>query len=321
MMVASHLRAFVRSRARRLLSRAEDTPDGARPLSSQDYWTGYNVTAHRRFASKEESLAYFDWRTRQYYDYLTYMPVAGFDDKTVLDYGCGPGHDLVGFAAHSPGVRLIGVDVSPTSLEQARERLSLHGNTPSLLHIDERAERLPIGTASVDHVHCSGVLHHVPEPVAVLRELARVLKPGGRLRLMVYNYDCVWLHLFAAYLYRLKDPEAAGLSVREAFKRVTDSPACPISHAWTPANVRAMAQEAGLAARHLGNAVSVRELAILPQRFDAILDLKLERAHRDVLLGLTFDARGVPYYQGHAAGIDGCYELAHDTQTSQPVAG
>jgi SAM-dependent methyltransferase len=285
----------------------------AGPMTSQDYWTGYNVTDHRRYAGAAESRAAFDWRCAQYYDYLALMPVSGFDGLTVIDYGCGPGHDLVGFATQSPGASLIGLDVSSTSLDQARSRLQLHGVQPDLRQIDERDAALPLPTASVDHIHCSGVLHHVPDPVMVLREFRRILRPGGRVRLMVYNYDSVWLHLFAGWLYPARHPEARGLALRDVFRRVTDSPDCPISHAWTPADVAAMAREAGLAVNHLGNAVSVREVAILPERFDAILDPALAPEHRDFLLGLTFDPRGVPHAGSHAAGLDGCYELSLDS--------
>jgi SAM-dependent methyltransferase len=300
------LRAFAKAQ---LKKRTGKTTSPAAPLSSQDYWTGYNVTDHRRFANAAESLAYFDWRSTQYYDYLTHMPVKNLNGLTVLDYGCGPGHDLVGFAAYSPGATLIGMDVSRTSLDQARERLALHDAKAMICPIDERDARLPLESASVDYIHCSGVLHHVPDPVGVLRELRRLLRPDGRMRLMIYNYDSIWLHLFAAYLYGHKHPDAAGLSLKDAFRRITDSPDCPISHAWTPADVLSMAEAAGLHARHIGNAVSVREVDILPRRFEAILDPALGAEHRHFLLGLTFDNRGVPYFNGHAAGLDGCYEL------------
>jgi hypothetical protein len=127
---------------------------------------------------------------------------------------------------------------------------------------------------------------------------------------MVYNYESVWLHLYAAYMIRFTRPDGRGLTVREAFRRSTDTEECPISEAWTPDEVTAMCAAAGFTCRHLGNAVSVRELAILPTRFDAILNLNLEEEHRRFVLDLTFDARGVPYRGNKAAGIDACYELA-----------
>lgn len=300
-----------------------DTPRP--PLRSQEYWSQYNVTEHRTFASREESLRWFHWRTEQYYDYLRYMPVSGQDGKVVLDYGCGPGHDLVGFSERSKPARLVGIDVSKPSLEEAAKRLALHAAEAELLHVDEDAPRLPLPDASVDHVHSSGVLHHVPDPVRVLRELRRVLRPDGRMRLMIYNRDCIWFHLFSAYTVRftqnVRAPAGGRLTVEDAFRRSTDTADCPISHAWTPADVAMLAAQAGFRARHLGNAVSVREVAILPERFDAILDPELEDEHRRFLLGLTFDARGVPFSGEHAAGIDGCYELAPDASATRGAVG
>ena len=306
--------ARVLTRKARDLMGLAAAPVGTARLTSQDYWSGYNVTEHRQFKSAEESLTYFHWRSKQYYDYLKLMPVAGLDGKTVLDYGCGPGHDLVGMAVFSPGANLIAMDVSAPSLEQARDRLALHqskqgGGEARFIRIDENDTRLPLDSVSIDHIHCSGVLHHVPDPQQVLHEFNRILRPGGSIRLMIYNYDSVWLHLFAAYLYRMKQPDAAGLSLAEAFRRVTDTPQCPISHAWKPTDVEAMARSAGLISRHVGNAVAANEMVILPKRFEAIMAPDLEEEHRDFLLGLTFDERGLPRSGQHVAGLDGCYEL------------
>jgi len=280
-----------------------------RPRTSQEFWSTYNVTEHRRFRDRDESLRYFWWRSEQYFDYLEHMPVEGQDGKVVLDYGCGPGHDLVGFVEYSRPSRIIGMDVSPSSLSEARDRLGLHGAQPELMRIDEGTARLPLPDASIDYVHCSGVLHHVPDALAVLREFRRVLRPGGQSRIMVYNYESVWLHLYAAHMLRSAEPDGSRRTVREAFRRSTDTEDCPISEVWTPAQVSDMAIQAGFACRHLGNAVSVHELVILPRRFDAILNVDLEAEHRRFLLGLSFDRRGVPYQGDRAAGIDGCYLL------------
>jgi SAM-dependent methyltransferase len=277
--------------------------------TSQEFWSAYNVTEHRRFRDRDESLRYFDLRSEQYFDYLEHMPVKGQDGKVILDYGCGPGHDLVGFAEYSKPSRLIGMDVSAASLREAAERLALHGARPEMVRISESVARLPLPDASVDYVHCSGVLHHVPDPVAVLKELRRVLRPDGQGRIMVYNYESIWLHLHAAHMLRFTHPNGRPPTVREAFRRSTDTEDCPISEAWTPAQVSEMSAQAGFACRHLGNAVSVHELVILPKRFDAIVSPDLEEEHRRFLLGLTFDRRGLPYWGDKAAGIDACYLL------------
>ncbi len=284
-------------------------PSPTRPQTSEQFWSVCNVTGHRRFRSRDESLRYFWWRSDQYVDYLEYMPVASQDGKVVLDYGCGPGHDLVGFAEYSRPARLIGMDVSLASLGEAEERLAFHAARAELVHVREDAARLPLPDASVDYIHCSGVLHHVPDPFRVLREFRRVLRPDGRARVMVYSYESVWLHLNAAYIIRFTQPEGRRLSLREAFRRSTDGEDCPISEAWTPAEVSDMCAQAGFACRHLGNGVSVYEISILPRRFDAIQHPELEEEHRRFLLGLAFDPRGVPYREDKAAGIDGCYLL------------
>jgi SAM-dependent methyltransferase len=290
-------------------ARADARSGPAHAQSAEDFWSAYNVTGHHRFRDRAESLRYFDWRSEQYFDYLDYMPVAGQDGKVVLDYGCGPGHDLVGFVEYSKPTRLIGIDVSRASLREAEERLGLHGAHPTLIHVTEDTARLPLDDASIDYVHCSGVLHHVPQPERVLAEFRRVLRSTGQARLMVYNYESLWLHLYAAHIIRFTRRNGGTLTVREAFRRSTDTEDCPISEAWTPADVVAMGARAGFACRHLGNAVSVHELAILPRRFEAILNLQLEEEHRRFLRELTFDTRGVPYRASRAAGIDGCYML------------
>src|SRR5262249_4512482 len=99
---------------------------------SAEHWTRHNVTQHRRFASAAESLAYLHWRNDQYPGYIELMPVDRVTGMTVLDFGCGPGNDLVGFSQYSKPRHLIGVDVSPSSLAEARERLKLHGVSAEL---------------------------------------------------------------------------------------------------------------------------------------------------------------------------------------------
>lgn len=279
----------------------------ASKFGSAAYWSVYAV-AEKEFTSREESLNHFYWRSDQYLNYLDLMPVNGFDGKVVLDYGCGPGNDIIGFIEKSKPLRLIGADVSGRSLEMARKRVAIHGGEVEFVKLDENNTILPIPSNSVDYIHSSGVLHHVHKLEPTLLELFRVLKPGGQLRVMVYNYNSIWFHLNTAYLERLNLPSfGAGRSLYDIFKATTDGKECPISRVYKPDEFLEIVQGVGFNGTYLGAAISMHELKILDRRFDAILDIRFEKEHRDFLLELTFDNKNIPSYKGNVAGIDACF--------------
>ena len=280
--------------------------------SSQEYWTEHNVTSHATFSSISQSLEYLEWRNSQYLGYIDLMPVSGFDDKVIVDYGCGPGHDLVGFISSSRPARLIGMDVSRTSLVEAKARVDLHGGSVDLMHIDEDEQRLPLSDASVDVIHSSGVLHHTKDPSRILREFRRILKPGGFAQVMVYNYDSIWLHLYVAYHRMILNNLVGDGSLTDAFRSSTDGPDCPISDCYTPNQFLELARDSGLIGSFRGAAISVHEMRQLPKRWDALEDRRLNLESRRFLSKLMIDNRGVPTYRGAVAGVDGCFELRVD---------
>jgi SAM-dependent methyltransferase len=280
-----------------------------RSRANVEYWSGFNVTLHHRFTSPAESLEYFHWRNQQYPGYIDLMPVTGQGGKVVLDYGCGPGHDVIGFGVYSAPTRLLAADISPTSLAEAEHRSRLHGLNVEFIRIDERENSIPVEPGSVDYIHTSGVIHHAADAEKVLRELKRVLSPHGRMRVMVYNYASLWLHLYVAYIVRIKQGGYPGLDLRQAFAKTTDSESCPISNVYTPAEFLSLARRCGFDGRFLGAAISVHELKLFPERFEAISDRRLPAEHRDFLSGLEVDRQGYPLHKGTYAGVDGCYEL------------
>jgi arsenite methyltransferase len=101
----------------------------------------------------------------------------------VLDLGCGAGTDLL-IAAQMTGSagRVIGVDMTSAMLDRARESAGVMGLDPVELH-EALIESLPLADASVDVVISNGVIDLVPDKDAVLDEIDRVLRPGGRLQL------------------------------------------------------------------------------------------------------------------------------------------
>jgi SAM-dependent methyltransferase len=101
--------------------------------------------------------------------------------ETVLDLGSGPGLDCFLAARRvGPSGRVIGVDMTPEMLERARAGAAKHGLTQVEFR-EGRLEALPVADASVDAVTSNCVINLVPDKSVVFREIARVLRPGGRL--------------------------------------------------------------------------------------------------------------------------------------------
>ena len=96
----------------------------------------------------------------------------------VLECGCGTGAQTVHLAARSPRARIVSVDISADSLDQARTRIEAAGygnvefQTANLFD-------LPFDDEHFDHVFVCFVLEHLPDPAAALRAIGRVLRRGG----------------------------------------------------------------------------------------------------------------------------------------------
>jgi arsenite methyltransferase len=103
--------------------------------------------------------------------------------ERVVDVGSGAGIDsLIAAQMVGPSGKVIGVDMTPAMLEMARKSASLAGAG----HVEFReglAESLPIADGWADVVISNGVLNLLPDKLAALREMARVLKPTGRLQI------------------------------------------------------------------------------------------------------------------------------------------
>jgi SAM-dependent methyltransferase len=100
--------------------------------------------------------------------------------ETVLDLGSGPGLDaLVAAKQVGPTGRVIGVDMTPEMLDRARS-VAARAGAGHVEFRQGRLEALPVEDASVDAVTSNCVINLVPDKAAVFREVARVLRPGGR---------------------------------------------------------------------------------------------------------------------------------------------
>jgi SAM-dependent methyltransferase len=267
------------------------------------------VTNHQAFATREASLRRLNWRNSQYLFYADWLQFQRFEAKAVLDFGCGPGDDLVALQEFSKPDRLVGVDVSAASVEESKRRLACHaGKQPEIRLVDEGGA-LPFDAGSFDFVIASGVLHHVFDLRATLSELYRVLKPGGVMLAMIYNRESVWAHLYVPYMRQLRDRVDSDLTFEEAFKRSTDGPSCPKSMCFEPEKFEKVVCAHGFSGGYTGAAVSIAEMEWLPERLAAIQDPRLPEVDCQFLARLSFDEHGRPLHEGRVAGIDGFYEF------------
>jgi ubiquinone/menaquinone biosynthesis C-methylase UbiE len=96
---------------------------------------------------------------------------------TVVDLGCGPGADLVPLArAVGSSGRVVGIDHDASAVAVAAQATLAHPQVE--VHVGD-VHRLTLAAGSVDRVHTDRVLQHVDDPVVVIAEAARILRPGG----------------------------------------------------------------------------------------------------------------------------------------------
>jgi ubiquinone/menaquinone biosynthesis C-methylase UbiE len=98
----------------------------------------------------------------------------------ILDVGCGAGASIVELLDHvAPDACVVGIDASAHLVRSARARLMERGMDAAFAVGD--AQNMEFRDGSFEAVHCNRVLMHVDDPVGAMREMARVLAPGGRL--------------------------------------------------------------------------------------------------------------------------------------------
>jgi len=123
------------------------------------------------------------------YEKEWHIPTAARFSETkglrVLEIGCGLGTDGAQFA--KAGADYTGVDLTDAAVKFAQRRFELFQLPGAFRTAD--AEKLDFADNSFDVVYSHGVLHHTPDTAGAIREIYRVLKPGGRAVVMLYHRD------------------------------------------------------------------------------------------------------------------------------------
>ena len=141
----------------------------------------------------------FDGQGSQHYDRLARRLFRGVyrrlardiaqaapEGGAVLDVGTGPGVLLSELARLRPDLQLTGIDLSSDMITAAKRNLTPHATRATALVGD--VTQLPLADRSVDLIVSSFSLHHWDNPQAAIPELARVLRPGGRVHIYDFRF-------------------------------------------------------------------------------------------------------------------------------------
>jgi ubiquinone/menaquinone biosynthesis C-methylase UbiE len=128
-----------------------------------------------------DSIPFFAECKRESYELLGATP-----GRRILEVGCGLGDDAASLAQLvAPSGSVVAVDGSRTMIEASRER---HGSVSGLSFDVADAAQLPFDDASFDACRVDRVLQHIGDPASAIREMVRVLRPGG----ILVAYDNDW---------------------------------------------------------------------------------------------------------------------------------
>lgn len=196
-----------------------DSADGATVSleAVRDFW---NKHIHDwKVAKSEAGTAEFFAEIEEYrFEKLHYLPQLvdfnGFRGKKLLEVGCGVANDLSRFA--KGGADVTGIDLAEHSIELARNNFDQRGLQGEFSVMN--GEDLDFPDDSFDVVYCHTVLHFTPDPLQMLREISRVIAPGGVAIIMTVNRRS-WLNvlhrLLAVKIDHLDAPVFHRFSIKE----------------------------------------------------------------------------------------------------------
>lgn len=145
--------------------------------------------------SKEYFRAIEDFRYSVEPEIFGFAQFSRFYGKKVLEVGVGAGSDFVQWVR--AGAEAYGVDLTEEAINHVNHRLSINGLRAAEVKIGD-AEALPYENNMFDLVYSWGVIHHSPDTFKSLEQLVRVAKPGGTIKIMIYNRKS--LYAFYQYL-------------------------------------------------------------------------------------------------------------------------
>lgn len=167
-------------------------------VANRRWWTTHTMSYDWRspIAAEKYSKAWFDEIDRRFiygarlfaHDASAFDRIIPFEllkDNRALEIGCGMG--LHAELMARAGAKMVAIDISDTSVMATRKRAELKNLSIDVQQMD--AARLDFEDESFDFVWSWGVIHQAAQTGRIVKEIHRVLRPGGEVRVMVYNLD------------------------------------------------------------------------------------------------------------------------------------
>lgn len=165
-----------------------------------DFWNRQSCGAYASHAEKYtksyfEDIEEFRYREQPYiHEFAQFTRYSG---KNVLEVGFGAGTDFTQWLR--AGANATGIDLTEEAVANLSHRIAVYGlPQPKKISVGD-AENLNFASNTFDLGYSFGVLHHSPNTVKAIQELVRVVRPGGEIKIMVYNRRCI-----AAFKYWVK---------------------------------------------------------------------------------------------------------------------
>lgn len=115
---------------------------------------------------------------------LEFADFSSYNNKKVLEIGCGLGTAAVNFIRNK--ANYYGIELSDKSLELTKKRLEVYNLSGKLYNINAETDLTFVGLDSFDLIYSFGVIHHSPNPEKIVKNVYKLLKPGGTFKLMLY---------------------------------------------------------------------------------------------------------------------------------------
>ncbi len=141
-------------------------------------------------------------------------------DKKVLEIGAGVGIDAIEYAKY--GAKVYATDMTDTAVAFIADNFMDAGVEAKEIRKAD-ANQLPYEDNFFDLVYCFGVIHHNPEPKEIIREIHRVLKPNGKVYMMLYHKDSLLYYFSIIYLRGIvKGGFSEGLTEEQLLSRYSE---------------------------------------------------------------------------------------------------